>query len=308
MHTNIRNVRSYAALLALLVLLASLVLFVAPTRAQNIDWAQLPTRYFVILHAPDEASLNEAQAYAGFVDQVYDDIATQFNHRVEVPLTLRLYPTFESYYAVNPLARDMPGIVAHADFRRRELAVVLPRTEQQTLEEIQNNIRHELTHIVASDLSENRLNTGFQEGIAQYVEIPTPEFDRKMQLMQQAVDTGRLITWSDLDNRDRIYGEPDVGYPQSLSIVAFLIENYGFEKFREFVIANAQSNGYRTALQQTYLTPPSQLEEQWLAWLPSYLDGTYRDRPIAGFDLGYPTALLEQGRYAEAENRIECGD
>ncbi len=296
----------WQVLLLLILLGSSAVLPLRPAAAQSDEWAELSTTYFTILYPPDETGRLEAEAYAGFVDQIYDEIATLFEYRAATPLILRLFPSFESYQAVNPLARDIPGIVAHADFRKRELAVVLPRTEQQSPDEIQNNIRHELTHIFAADLSNNQLNTGFQEGIAQYVEIPTGEYTRKLELIQQALASNRLIRWSDLQERERIYNEPQIGYPQSLSIVTFLIENYGFRTFRTFIEETGRSTGYRAALQSVYRTSPSELEAQWRAWLPSFVDGTYVTRPAIGFDLNYPIRLLEQGRYAEAQSELEA--
>ncbi len=287
------------------VVLLLLVSFVPPaTYAQDETWLEQATVNFTILYATGSEA--EAQAYAGFVDSIYEDIATTFNHRTAIPLTLRLYPTFESYYQVNPVARDMPGVVAHADFRHREVAVVLPQTEQQSPDQIQNNVRHELTHIVASDLSNNQLNTGFQEGLAQYMELPTPDIDHKKVLLRQSYENSQLMNWSAFDDRNSIYGNPELGYPQTLSVVSFLVETYGFDLFRDFLTNSADSSGYRSALETTYGIPATELENQWRAWLPAYLDGTSASAPpVVGYDLSYPRQLLNAGRYAEAQAELE---
>ncbi len=291
----------HMALLALVLLLPCFA--PAPSFAQDDTWLERTTDYFTILYQPGSEA--DAEAYAGFVDTIYDEMANLFQHRVQTPVTLHLYPTFESYYEVNPTARDMGGIVAHADFRRRSLAVVLPQTEQQTPDEIQNNIRHELTHIIASDLSANQLNTGFQEGIAQYVEIPTAELERKKSLLERALQDNNLINWSLFDDREQVYSSPEMSYPQSLSVVTFLVDTYSFDRFREFLIATAQSSGYRSALEQTYGVSASNLEAQWREWLPSYVDGSYHENAGASYDLAYPRQLLAQGRYAEAQSELE---
>lgn len=297
--------RIYVLYPVLLLLLLLLVWFVAPaiSNAQDENWQERPTQDFTILYTPGDEGT--AEAYAGFVDSIYEEIATLFNHRTSTPLTLRLYPTFESYYAVNPLARDTRGIVAHADFRRRELAVILPQTEVQTPDEIQNNIRHELTHIVASDLSGNRLNTGFQEGIAQYVEIPTAERTRKIALLHQMQSENRLMSWADFDDRDKIYGAPEQSYPQTLSVVTFLIDTYGLTKFQDFLVNVSQSSGYRSAMEQAYGVSPTDLEATWRAWLPAFLDGSYVEQTASGYDLAHPRQLMESGRYAEAQTELE---
>jgi hypothetical protein len=292
-----------AIVLAGFLLVLTSLLRATPLYAQEEIWDELPTEHFTIIYVPGYES--EAEAYAGFVDGIYNEIATTFEHQPETPVTLRLFPSFESYYEVNPMARNMRGIVAHADFRHRTLAVVLPQTEQQTPDEIQNNIRHELTHLVASELSQNRLNTGFQEGIAQYIEIPTAETERKMSLLQQAYREQRLMEWSNFDDRNQIYGAPEQGYPQTLSAVTFLVETYGFDQFRTFLINSGESNGYRSALEQTYGIPSSNIEQQWREWLPSFLDGSYQDNPLPTYNLEYPRTLIEAGRYAEARTELE---
>jgi hypothetical protein len=292
-------------LLAWAIALLALCCFVpaASTHAQSPTWQERSTQYFDILYTPGNEAY--AEAYAGFVDGIYEDISTTFDHRTETPLTIHLYPSFETYHEVNPTAKDMPGVVAHADFRRRMLAVVLPQTQQQTPEEIQNNIRHELTHIVAAELSNNRLNTGFQEGIAQYNELPSPELERKKNLLARSLENNGLMDWSSFDNRENIYGYPEQGYPQTLATVAFLIETYGFDKFRAFLINSGASSGYRSALEATYGIPASELESQWKAWLPTYIDGTSAQNAAAGYDLSYPRRLLDAGRYGEARAELE---
>src|SRR5688572_2059774 len=130
-----------ATLRRLTILLLALLCFILtiPTgaQAQGSDWSERRTQRFAILYTSgDDAT---AEQYADFVDSIYDEITAIFGHRTATPIKLRLYPSLERYYEANPLARNMPGIVAHADFRRHEVVVVVPQTASQTLDEIQNN-------------------------------------------------------------------------------------------------------------------------------------------------------------------------
>jgi len=183
--------------------------------------------------------------------------------------------------------------------------VIVPQTRSQTAGEVQNNIRHELTHIVAAELSEDRLNVGFQEGIAQYVEHPSPELESKIQFLRVALQNNRLLPWSDMNGRDAVYRNPEVSYPESMSIVAFLIERYSFAKFREFLTITARSSGYRSALERAFGATPDALEQQWRDWLPGYLSGGYRLNALTAYDLSQAKELLRQGRYAEARSELE---
>ncbi|NNJ09683.1 hypothetical protein EKD04_005035 [Chloroflexales bacterium ZM16-3] len=289
--------------LSLLLVLLSAFLSPGDARAQAGGWRQRDTATFTILYTLDEQA--EADRYADFIDTIYDEVSTAFSYRAPPPLTLRLYPTSNDYYQANPAARNVPGIVAHADFRRRELVVIVERTRQQTDEEVRNNVRHELTHIVAADLSENRLNTGFQEGVAQYLERPAPELESKIAALRQAADQGRLLPWSAFDDRDAIYAAPEVSYPESLSAVAFLVDRDGFAKLREFLTVSARSSGYRSALERAYGMSVTDLEAEWLQWLPGYLSGGYKISALDSYDLSYARGLLEQGNYPAAASELD---
>lgn len=291
-------------LLVLVCTMLMVLIATPPTLAQSTDdWRELRTDNFAILYV--ESHQPVAEYYADFVDSIYDEITAIFDHSVDTPITLRLYPTLERYYEINPAARNFTGVVAHADFRRNEVVVVLPQTEQQTPDEIQNNIRHELSHIVMSDISDDRLNVLFHEGIAQYLELPSRELEAKIRLLQTTVDTDNLVRWSDLDDRDTFYTNAQITYPQSLSIVAFLVEQYSFDKIREFITITARSSGYRSSLERTFGVSSDSLEQEWRAWLPEYLAGGYRRNALTVYDLSPIEAMLEQGRYTEAQQDLE---
>jgi hypothetical protein len=290
-------------LVSVLFVLAALCLSPFSVQAQSFQWDERKSEHFAILFAPGQDVV--ADYYAGFVDTVYEEISALFGHRTSTPITLRLYPTLEQYYTANPLARNTPGIIAHADFRRHELVVVLPQTENQSPDEVQNNIRHELTHLVVAELSDDKLNIGFHEGIAQYVEHPSRELETRVQLLRNAINSNSLMPWSDLDNREIVYAYPNVSYPESLSIVAFLVDRYSFAKFRDFVTASASASGYRSALEQTFGKTPTELEQDWLRWLPIYVESGYRHTVIVPYDMARIDALMLQGNYALAQQELE---
>lgn len=281
----------------------ALILFPGGVLAQETDWRERRTERFAILYVDGDQAT--AERYAGFVDTIYDEVAAVFGHKTATPVALRLYPTLEAYQQINPLARGMSGIVAHADYRRHEVVVVLSQTQQQTPEEVQNNIRHELTHIVAAELSDDQLNVGFQEGLAQYAERPAPELETRILLLKRAFDADQLLGWSDLDDRDTVYRNPEVSYPESLSMVAFLIDRYSFAKMREFLTIAARSSGYRSALERTYGATPDELERLWRDWLPGYLAGGYKRNALSAYDLSGAETMLRQGRYADAKADLE---
>lgn len=280
----------------------------------EIAWRELQTENFTIVYA-DSVLLNEeavececgvshAEYYADFVDTIYEDLSTIFETDLELPVNLRLFPTEDSYYSVNPLARRLTGVVAHALNSRDEIAIALPRTLPLTDEQLLNNIRHEMTHLFASSLSDSKLNAGFQEGIAQYIEVPGDDASQDVSLLEQAIEQERLLTWEEFDQPERVYGDSQVAYPQSLSVVSFLVDRYGLDTFREFLAVSAEEPGYRSALEVAYGMTPDELEEEWQEYLPDYIGGRWQINALYAFDLTDVTELVEQGAYTAAETRL----
>lgn len=299
-------VNPWRCCLILMGLILALILSgTSSAQAQGTTWQERRTANFAILYP--EGSDGEAEQYAQFVDSVYDEVSAVFSYRAPPPVILRIYPTMSLYEQVNPLAARIPGVVAHAHTGRREISIALPQTANQSQEQIINNVRHELTHIIAADLSGDKLTTIFQEGIAQYLEHPSTELDLKMELMRQVIDADRVVPWRELNQPGTAYANPQISYPQSYTMVAFLIERNGLATFRTFIEANKTSSGYRSALETAYGVSPDRLEQEWRDQLEAFVGGEYRNRAIGAFDLSQAESLIASGEYEAAIKALELG-
>lgn len=273
--------------------------------AQGTEWQERRSANFAILYP--EGSEAEAEQYAQFVDSVYDEVSAVFSYRAPPPVILRIYPTMSLYEQVNPLAARIPGVVAHAHTGRREISIALPQTVNQSQEQIVNNVRHELTHIIAADLSGDKLTTAFQEGIAQYLEHPSSELDLKMDLMRQVIAADKVVPWRELNQPGTAYANPQISYPQSYTMVAFLVQRNGLATFRSFIEASKTSSGYRSALETAYGVSPDRLEQEWRDQLEAFVNGEYRNRAVGAFDLSQAEALIASGEYEAAIKALELG-
>lgn len=283
--------------------------------ADTIDWRELKTDHFIIVYAESMTNAAgepvaclcgpaEAEAYAAFVDDIYLRLAEIFEIELETPINLRLFPTEDSYYRVNPVAARLSGVIAHALDSGREIAIALPRTQNLSDEALHNNMRHELAHLFAAKLSESKLNAGFQEGIAQYVEQPTDQANYESALLRQAFEQGRLLPWADFADPKLVYSNPEVTYPQTLSVIAFLMDRYGFPAFIQFVQATATEPGYRSALETAYDKSADALEAEWLAYLPAYFEGRWRINVLYSYDLSRVARLVQGGAYTAAATEL----
>lgn len=275
----------------------------------SIDWRELKTKNFIIVYAERvpgplglacACGIAEAERYAAFIDQIYEQLTVVFGVQLETPINLRLFPTEQSYYEINPLAEQLTGVIAHALNNRDEIAIALPRTEKLPDEEVINTIRHELTHFFASYLSGGKLKAGFQEGIAQYLEKPGDRSNYDPALLKLAFEEGRLLTWAQLDEATSVYSDPQVAYPQTLAIVSFLVDRYGFPTLLKFISASATQPGYRSALETAYGQPADELEADWLAYLPDYFAGRWQINAVYKYDLSRVRQLVDKAAYTDA--------
>lgn len=291
--------------LRLLLAAVFLLLLTLPAQAgaQSVPWRERRTLQFSVLY-PQGAEA-QAEQYAQFVDQVYEDASLWWGYRTPTPVILRIYPTMEQYVEANPLAATVPGVIAHAHTGRREISVALPQTVNQTPDEVVNNVRHELTHLIAADLSGGELTTLWQEGIAQNAELPAPELDRKMQIMSQVMAADRVMSWEELEEPGMAYRYPEISYPQSYTIVAFLLRRNGMPTFRAFTEAMRRAPSYRVALETTYKVSAEQLEKAWLDQLDEFVGGEYRVAPTPVFDLAPVQRQIANGQYTDAITALD---
>ena len=295
--------RSRFALQILLLIMITLVAWPAAARADEPDTRELRTKYFSIQYSPSD--YRGAEWYAGVVDAVYEDITDLFDYRPATPITFRLLPTIESYVRANPVGVN-PGVLAHINTRDRELGVASPRLAAVGGQLATDTIRHELTHLIASELTGGRLPIGFHEGLAQYVERDHVEREALIETLRRARDANKLLSWESWNTRGRFYSDIDTGYAQSYAILAFLADQpEGLRAFRRFLHLQGAGQDWPAALEQAYGKSVTTLETEWRAALPAFLDGGWRTNALAAWDLAPSLKLLAAGDYAAAEDGLQ---
>jgi hypothetical protein len=289
--------------LTLLALLCALPARVAGA-ADDEPWQTQATTYFTIYYTAADSGVVEQ--YAGEADELYAAIASVFDHGPTAPVALRLYPTGAAYAGANPIAGIMEGVVAHADARRGEIALAVDRLARAGPAATRDTIRHELMHLVASELSADRLPVGFQEGLAQYAEREAPDRQRLVQSLERAQNAGRLLTWETLNDQRRFLSRVNVAYPEALSIVSFLADRYSLGSLRRFMLdLGAADRPWTEALEEVYGRSATDLETEWRAYLPSYYSSRWEINQIRSLDLSDARAQLSAGEYALARPQVE---
>lgn len=133
-------------------------------------------------------------------------------------------------------------------------------------------VYHEYTHAILGDLMKVRIPIWFNEGLAEYQGAAhgIPE----IQFLEAAHAQDALVDWSKMEllfSKSRRPEEIALGYQQAHSVVAFLIQRYGFWRMRQLLDALNEGTPIIRALEEEYNSPVERLEKSWQLWLPKFL-------------------------------------
>jgi hypothetical protein len=267
-------------------------------------WQQRDTTYFTIYYTA--AGTEALERYAAVVDGLYEYVAAAFDHGPTPPVPLRLYPTTRAYASVNPIARYVEGVVAHADTHVGEIGIAVDRVDRAGAQTLRDTVRHELMHLVLTELSADRLPIGFQEGLAQYAEKEASDRRRLAESLRTAERQGQLLNWEALNEEPRFLRRMNVAYPEALSVVTFLVDRYGLGTFKRFLREMArEEQPFQQALETAYGQAADALEAEWREYLPSYYSGRWENNLLRTLDLADAKARFAAGEYAEARPLFE---
>lgn len=145
-------------------------------------------------------------------------------------------------------------------------------------ESLKSTLVHEYTHAIIHDITSNRCPVWMNEGLAEFEEARTRK--PNLQHLQQAVDNNRLIPLASLDSafKSRDPNVATLGYQQSYALVNYLNEKYRFFRIRKILDQVAQGVSIEQALQSELRLSPSQLEQRWQRWLPTFVRGSLASR------------------------------
>lgn len=299
-----------ARLLALLVALVVLAGQSAPVSASERPPAERRTGPLVVRYVGDDEA--ELAWYAAAVEQAYQEVQDVFgialreagtSPRGEVVVTL--YGDDAAYGAANPVAARAEGVLGHASPSQGQVGIAVARLRDKSEGFRRDAVRHELTHVVLGDLSDQRLPIGLHEGIAQYVERDLSQRRRFADVLRRGRDAGQLLSLVDLNRQRPFLGRVELAYPQSYSVVVFLAERYGFGAVLGLVAATRTAGTLDEAVGQVFGRSVAELEAEWQAFLPGFLEQGWARNDLDLWDLAEPRRLLGEGQYADARDAFE---
>lgn len=290
-------------LIAALLVAAVFLALPSVARAEGPEWQSLRADLVSILYLPENQ--DDAFRYLDLTREHYPELAQVLRVPVRQRMVIRLYPTWEAYVEANPFVAQVPGLVSHAQTHSREIALAVPVLERLGPQAEANNLRHEMAHLLLDQASGGRLPVGFHEALAQYLERPDQRLATEVVQLRQSHRRGRLLSWAELNESQAVYQLPQIAYPQTLSMAAYLADRYGMERLVDLVHAFQTFPGYRSALESVYGKPARTLEAEWEAYLPLWFAGRWRHHVLYHYDLSGAEEALERGAYADAVRLLE---
>ncbi|GAB4581308.1 MAG: hypothetical protein Fur0022_40550 [Anaerolineales bacterium] len=291
-------------------LIATLLSILLPTRApaqtcSQYLWGETSTRAFTFVYQQNVPLGTEIAAqYGSALDTEYNRLATLFQTALPTPITVRIYPRGADYTCLNALAPAIPTGQTHSHIGAREIALIgqYVSTDPTWAATGFEALRHELAILFAQHLTGGKIPPGLEMGLGHYAEDPALTFDHRLQTTAPPL-TAPSMTWRGLWEAPDIILHPDIPL-QTASLVAYLIDVHGWEKFVAYLNTLRTAESYRTALTQVYKTDLGTLEEQWRQYYPYYFEGRWRTNILHEFNLTPYEQLLTAGAYQAASDGL----
>jgi hypothetical protein len=177
------------------------------------------------------------------------------------PIRIFIYANSEDLQQSMIAPREWTGGISFTEY-----SIIAIGIEPGDIEWGENALAHELGHaavhqITFSPYSVN-LPTWLDEGLAQYTEITKNDYLEL--LLRKAVENNALISLRSLCSPfSAIPQQAYLSYAESLSIVEYLIQEYGRDQILSLLKTFKEGSTYDNALQKAYGIDINKLESQW---------------------------------------------
>lgn len=192
--------------------------------------------------------------------RISKDMQTSFDSKIDV----FIYPDTKAFHsAINYL--DAPAWVVGAA-SKNELKMVSPLNpgSAHSYESLMKAIVHELAHTVVLNFRKQGLvglPNWLNEGFAYYEANQLTEAERK--IIHSNLLKNSIPSWNDLKKANTSEFGDMGGYGVSATILEFLIESYGLEKLKQYIIEPKN-------VEKIYNISEKDLELMWLKYLKKF--------------------------------------
>lgn len=199
---------------------------------------------------------------------ILQELSEGFQVQLQKPVKIYAYARLEDFHSAVG-SRTQPGLVGLAAGTDR-VYVYAPPTRQGITQAV-DYLRHELAHLIVGQLTENPYADPprwLNEGLASYLMRDEQELRQLEAALAQALRQNRLISLRSLASQ---FPSDDTGvalaYAESYSVVKYIIETYGGEKFGELLRTFKEGTLPDDALRKVLNVDTEKLEQDWHQYL-----------------------------------------
>lgn len=269
-------------------------------------WRELDSQSFVILYTASNVTLAK-EIEAGYIQTVEAELPlyeAAFGTQLDIPITIRLYPTLREYGCLNALAPILTEDDSHSHIGSREIALiatVINRSPMTWEEQAVNALRHELAVLFGEQISSGEAPPGLLQGLGGYFENPQETFPRRFTAVGEIAqpDRGLQRLWEEDSPASN-----SLVLVQQTSIISYLIEVFGWEQFVAFLARIGELQGYRQASVDVFGVGTQDLETLWLQYFPAYVESRWQNNVVHDYDLGVFEQLIAAGAYTDAAEML----
>lgn len=230
------------------------------------DWAALTEgRITIYCYQDDDEFVAELMAAA---QEALERLSEDTGAELEETVQLYIYANALDLQGAMIYPQEWTGGVAYT--RHGIIAIGIAPTNRSWGERA---IAHELAHLVVHQMTLNPYNdlpTWLDEGLAMYTEGEMEEDFAAY--LERAVDNDDLISVQSLCSPFSAYSsQASLGYAQSYSLVAYLLESYGQPQMLELLNVFKEGSNYDDALEAVYGFDTDTLDSLWR----DYVDEQY---------------------------------
>ena len=171
-----------------------------------------------------------------------------------------VYPNAEELRSAVLFTQEWTGALAFWDYN-----IILIPVQSDNLEWAKRTIAHEITHLLVREATFGPFGdipTWLNEGLAQYAEGEVEEY--QCEILNRAIKEDKLMSVRSLGASFPTDPEQArLAYAQSLSLVSYLVDTYGWANIRELLAVFKEGSTYDDALQEVYSFDIDGLEERW---------------------------------------------
>ncbi len=237
----------------IIVLFGALVLskWIANIVTDRLDTNTESEHFKIYYNLSDEKAIPDIK---NRLEENYERITTDLKQKLNESVEVRIYPNLESFHRAAKVhsgglfwwtATVSDWVVGTANGRIiRMVSPINPGNSGHTYDGIVQVAVHEFTHVVSSKINTSgRSIPVLSEGIATFESGQVSLLSVNSDLLPDSLE--EMFSWNSSNNYSKMYSCGG-------SFVAFIVENYGYDKFIELYKRDYTNNFFDEGIRQIY--------------------------------------------------------